>query len=262
MSLAEKLPAPETHHEVQDRRADIDDKQARVAGLLKEAGCEGLLLFEPENFSWLTSGGTTRGVLDRAESPILFFNMDQRWVLSSNVDSQRIFDEEVDGLGFQLKEWPWYWGREQFLADLCQGKKLATDRPYGNCQVVAQKLRHMRLTLSVYEQACMRTLGQILSHALEATCRTMSQNQTERETAGQISHRLLHRGAQPVVLGVAADGRSRLYRQFGYTETPVRRYCVLTGVARKYGLVAAASRSVCFGPPDDTFRQEFETACK
>ena len=80
MSLAEKIQAPATQHEVQDRRADIDDKQARVGGLLKETGCEGLLLFEPENFAWLTSGGTTRGIFDRVESPILFFNSDQRWV--------------------------------------------------------------------------------------------------------------------------------------------------------------------------------------
>ena len=47
---------------VPDRRADVEAKQARVATLLQEAGCEGLLVLEPENFAWLTSGaaGTER----------------------------------------------------------------------------------------------------------------------------------------------------------------------------------------------------------
>lgn len=245
-----------------DRRSDIDDKQAQVTALLEENGCEGLLVFESENFSWLTSGAAIRGVIDRSERPVLYFSKDQRWVIASNVDSQRLFDEELDGLGFQLKEWPWHWGREQLLSDLSQGRKLASDRSHGQCVSVADSLRRLRRTLSPYEQACLRTLGQILSHALEATCRTLAPNQTERETAGQISHRLLHRGAHPVVIGVAADGRARLYRQCGFTETAIRRSCVLTVTARKYGLCATASRSVCFGTPDDDFRKEFEAACK
>ena len=34
-----------------DRQADLDAKQALVASLLKETGCEGLLVLEPENFA-------------------------------------------------------------------------------------------------------------------------------------------------------------------------------------------------------------------
>jgi hypothetical protein len=90
----------------------------------------------------------------------------------------------------------------------------------------------------------------------------MSLNQTERETAGQLSHRLLHRGAQPVVLGIGADGRSRLYRQWGFTDTQVRRYCILLATARKYGLCVTASRAIAFGPPDEAFKHEFDAACK
>src|SRR5262249_25514855 len=41
---------------VSDRRADIEVKQGRIAAMLREAGQEGLLLLEPENFAWFTSG--------------------------------------------------------------------------------------------------------------------------------------------------------------------------------------------------------------
>src|SRR5262249_45028102 len=110
-----------------DRRSDIDAKQTLVAGLLREAGCGGVVGLEPEDFAWLTGGAAARGILDPGELPALYVSPEGRWVLSGNVDSQRLFDEELDGLGFQLKEWPWHWGRQQLLDDLCQGRKVASD---------------------------------------------------------------------------------------------------------------------------------------
>src|SRR5437868_8100531 len=87
-----------------DRRSDIEWKQTRAAALLQELGCDGLLVRQPENFAWLTSGAMARGVLSEAELPLVYFSADQRWLIASNVDTQRLFDEELDGLGFQLKE--------------------------------------------------------------------------------------------------------------------------------------------------------------
>jgi hypothetical protein len=245
-----------------DRRADLDSKQNRIAKLLEEVGCDGLLVLDPENFAWLTSGASARGVVDPADFPALYFSADQRWIVASNVDSQRLFDEELDGLGFQLKQWPWHGDREQLLADLCHGRSVAGDRPGAAVKPVGDQLRQLRRVLSPYEQACFRTVGAIVSHALEATCRSMVPNATEREAAGQLHHRLVHRGAQPVLVEVAADGRSRRYRHCGYTAVPIQRYCVLLATARKYGLCVTASRSVCFGEPDPAFRKEHDAACK
>jgi Xaa-Pro aminopeptidase len=245
-----------------DRRSDIEWKQTRVAALLQEFGCDGLLVRQPEDFAWLTSGAMARGVLSEAELPLAYFSADQRWLIASNVDSQRLFDEELDGLGFQLKEWPWHWGREQLLADLSFGRKIASDFPGESFTPVGDRLQRWRRALSPYELACYNALGSILSHALEATCRTMPVQQTERETAGQISHRLLHRGVQPLNISVVADGRSRRYRRGGFTSAPITRYAVLTASARKYGLCATVSRSVHFGEIDPTFRREHDAACK
>jgi Xaa-Pro dipeptidase len=245
-----------------DRRADVDAKQGRVAALLQEAGCEGLLVLEPDNFSWLTSGGAARGSLDSGQHPALYFSSEQRWLLASNADAQRLFDEELDGLGFQLKEWPWHWGREQLIADLAQGRHLACDRPFGDHKIVSPELARLRRVLTEYEQACFSALGLVVSHALEATCRTMKPGETEREIAGQLSHRLLHRGALPLLIGVAADGRSKVYRQFGFTNTPIHKHCVVAAAARKYGLCAMASRTISFGEPEASFREEHIAACK
>jgi Xaa-Pro aminopeptidase len=245
-----------------DRRSDIDAKMALVANLLREVSCDGLILLEPENFAWLTAGATARGAIDPDALPGVYCNGESRWVLASNADSQRLFDEEIDGLGFQLKEWPWHWGRDQLLADLCQNRKVACDRPMPGTEHVGEALRGLRRRLSPYEQAGLRALGQIVSHALEATCRSMNAQETEREIAGHLSHRLLHRGAQPIHVGVAADGRSRLYRHFGYTPTVIQHYAVLTATARKYGLYASASRTVSFGALVEDLRQDHNAVCR
>jgi Xaa-Pro dipeptidase len=245
-----------------DRRADLESKQGRIADFLREVGCAGLLVLDPDNFAWLTSGAAPRGVLDPAGFPALYYSPDQRWLIASNADSQRLFDEELDGLGFQLKQWPWHGDREQLLADLCHGRAVACDRPREGLKLVSAPLQRMRRVLTVYEQACLRTIGAIVSHALEATCRSLAPNETEREAAGQLHHRLVHRGAQPALVQAAADGRLRRYRQCGYTAVPIQRSCVLTVTARKYGLCATASRSLCFGEPDPVFRKEHDAACK
>jgi Xaa-Pro dipeptidase len=250
-------------NELADRRKDIEQKQAWVAGMLADAGCEGLLVLEPENFTWLTSGATARGVLDVREMPAVYFSADQCWIICANVDSQRLFDEELDGLGFQLKEWPWYNGREQLLADLCHGRVVASDRPLSICKTsLGEQMRQRRRMLSLYEHECLKALGELVGHALEATCRTLSPGETEREVAGQISHRLLHRGATPVNISVAADGRSRLYRQAGFTSLPVEHNCAMVAMARKYGLCAAASRTVSFGKPDAELQKEHDVATR
>src|SRR5947209_16718200 len=94
----ESLAPPQSLPEVNlttpsDRRADIEAKHLRLATLLQEAKCEGLLLLDQENVSWLTSGAVARGIIDPNELPVLYFGPEGRWILSSNVDSQRLFDE-------------------------------------------------------------------------------------------------------------------------------------------------------------------------
>ena len=245
-----------------DRRADVEWKQARIAELLQSAGCDGLLILAPDNFAWLTAGGAARGFLDANVHPALFLTADARWLICSNTDSQRIFDEEIDGLGFQLKEWPWHQSRETLLGDIVQSRNVAADVPFGSCKHLGPRIDLLRRTLTDYEIACYRQLGQTLSHALEATGRTLSVGETEREIAGQLSHRLLHRGVQPLLISVTGENRGRMYRQASFTSTPITKNCVMTVAARKYGLCARASRSISFGQPDAHFRRDNDAACK
>jgi Xaa-Pro dipeptidase len=245
-----------------ERLADINAKQELLLALLREREREGFLLLEPANFSWLTGGANAAGIIDPNELPALYVQNSYRWVLCSNVDTQRLFDEELDGLGFQVKEWPWPWGRGQLIADLCQGKKLLCDTPFADCLPIGDGLLPLRRRLSAWEQAALLELGKDLAHALEATCRNFDRGETEQEIAGQLAHRLRHRGLEPVQIEVSADGRLRKYRRHGPTAATVEQNCVLRATARRRGLHATAARVISFSPVEEQFRNEIEVACR
>ncbi|HLW65031.1 MAG TPA: M24 family metallopeptidase [Gemmataceae bacterium] len=245
-----------------ERVAEIANRQERMGELLREHEADGLLVLDPANFSWLTAGGSFRGIPHSEEFPALYFSTQQHWLLCANVDTQRIFDEEIDGLAFQLKEWAWDRGRQLFLADLCVGKKMLCDQTLGECVNAGERLRTMRRTLTAWEQERLKELGKTVAHALEATCRNVSPGESEEEIAGQLGHRLIHRGVEPVDLQVFADSRARRYKRGGPTPAKIERTCVLLATGKRWGLHVTASRTVSFGPPDEKFYYDFEVSCR
>jgi Xaa-Pro aminopeptidase len=250
------LPAPVS------RKQEVEAKQELVAGLIAEAGADGLLVLDPANIAWLCGAALTHGLADPNEWPALFFLPNQRFLVCANSDTQRLFDLFLDGLGFQLKEWPWHWGRDRLLSELVTNRKVAADRVVTDCVPVAPALRRIRCTLTPSEQARLRDLGAKLAHAVEATGRTLTQAQSEAEIGGHLAHRLVRHGLVPVQLTVAADGRLARHRRPGVTSTLVERTCTLSATASAGGLHATAARTVCFGPAPQKLRDAHEVACR
>jgi Xaa-Pro dipeptidase len=244
------------------RRADTDAKMGVLAGILKDVGCEAAILLVPAHMAWFTGGLSLRGLYAEGERPGVWTNGRNRWLVCGNADTQRLFDEELDGLGFMLKEWPWAGGRAQLLGDLVANKKVASDRPFPNMPLLVDRLRPELRPLYPFDRERFVELGAAVSHALEATARAMNPGDTEQEVAGQLAHRVLHHGAEVHAISVAANDRGGKYRRSGFTDAAVERRCTLQLTAVRGGLHATAARTVCFGPPDDPFRTAFEAACK
>lgn len=244
------------------RRADIEAKQQRVADVLAEMNCEAVVLLMPAHVAWFTSGLVVRGLVADSERPGIYTNGRQRWLLASNVDTQRLFDEEIDQLGFQLKEWSWNVGRSDLLFNVTAGRTIAADRPFPNVPMVNDRLRPLIRVLSPFEQTSYREMGKWVAHAVEATARTIRPGETETEIAGQLGHRLIHHGIEPVALSVTADDRGAKFRRAGFTPAPVTRTCVIQATGQRDGLFATASRSVSFNAPPDDFRSAHEYAVK
>jgi Xaa-Pro dipeptidase len=244
------------------RRLDIDAKQELIARLLHDCDCEGLLVIHPANFRWLTAGATPVGLMGRDEAPALFFNAHQRWLVCSATDSSRYFADELDGLGFQLKEWHWSASREQLLADLVFGRKVATDQPFRQCKPTGPFFTSGRRRMSPYEVGRLIELGDITARALAATARNFEWGDTENEIAGHLAHRLLRHGVESVALQINGDGRGRVHKRRGSGAEKVEHVCVLQVTARKFGLHVTAARTVVRSKPDEAGRAEFEAALR
>lgn len=254
--------SPPIDPRVAARRADIDAKQALLLPVLEAVGCEAVLMLLPAHVAWFTAGMNVRGLIADSERPGVYTNGRQRWLLCSNVETYRLFDEELDQLGFQLKEWAWDAGRAELLWNVTSGRKVAGDRPFPNMPLVVDRLRPLLRVLSAFEQAAYLELGTVAVHAVEATARNITRGQSEEEIAGQIGHRLLRHGAEPVAVSVSADGRGERFRRIGFTSAPVQQTCTLQVTAVRDGLHVTASRTVGFGPPPGAFRTAFELALR
>ena len=248
--------------EVAARRSDIDVKQEQVGRVIEAMGCEAALLLMPSHVAWFTSGMNVRGLIADSERPGIYTNGKQRWLLCSNIDTHRLFDEELDQLGFQLKEWVWEAGRADLLLNVTTGRKVAGDRPFPGMPLINDRLRPLLRVLSPFEHVAYRALGRLVAHAVEATARALRRGQSEEEIAGQLGHRILHHGAEVEAISITADGRGGKFRRAGFTTAAVTETCIIQATAHRDGLFATASRSVSFGPPPEPFRKGFERALR
>lgn len=256
------LVAPSAEPPLARRRADVEAKQKIIARIMTELECEAVILLMPAHVSWFTGNLTPRGLFADTERPGIYTNGIQRWLIASNADSLRVFDEDLDGLGFQLKEWQWPNGRGSTLGDLIAGRKVAVDRPYPGLPLINDKLRPELRPLTAFEHEQIEHLGRILVHALEATAKDLWPGMTEADVAGQVAHRILRRGAMPEQVSVLADDRGALYKRAGATQTVIQRSAILQATAAMYGLHATASRTVNFGSLTADWQTAFVSACK
>ena len=219
---------------------------AEFTKFLESHQYDALLLQKPSNLSWFTSGGDCSRSGSTETTAALFITSEARVLLCSNVDSGNLFDREVPGLGFQLKERPWHEAKSVLVEDLCRGRATASDTGIDQTIDVSVHLTGMRIPLTELESKRMRELGQLVAHCVEATARQCQLGQSEAEIAAELAHRMIKRQIIPNRIQVWADGRSERYRHWSYGTNPVTQSCVISAVGRRWGLCVGAARSVCF----------------
>jgi Xaa-Pro aminopeptidase len=261
------LPDPAADHgdaELQARRDDVEEKHQRIRDYLDATGQDAVVLGMADSLAWFTSGGDLGQDLGNGPaSVLLFINRTCRAVIADNVQSSRVFEEEVAGLGFQLKERPWYDDPFEVVAQLCHNKRVATDMGGHGCSQVrreADAVRALRRRLTKLERQRLRELGRTLTLAVEATCRNFDRGEREAHVAGHLAHRLIRQGVVPVDLRVAGDDRLARYRQPSFKSSPIQRRATIAVTGSRHGLCASVTRTVSFGPVDREYRADHSLA--
>jgi Xaa-Pro aminopeptidase len=243
-----------------ERVAEITRRHALIRDFLHREDYCALLLQQQTNFAWLTSGGQNHRGGTNGQTASLFITPEARVIVCSNADTAQFFESDVAGLGFQLKERPWYEPRSVMVADLCRGRRVASDTGANGTDDVSLMLLGMRLPLSDPDRVRIREGGKIIAHAIEATGRSLVRGRTEAEIAGEISHRLMKHGVTPERIQILADGRGRRFRYWSYDQSTVQRYCTISVVGRYHGLHVGAARTTSFGDPPADLLAAFESA--
>ena len=263
------LPDPTADHEdaaLRKRRQDVELKHDRIRAFLEATGRDAVLLGRADSVSWFTSGGDLgHHLVTESSTILLFINRTARAVIADNVQSGRVFEEELAGLGFQLKEYPWFEDPTRVAAELCHNRKVACDLEWGRNGAVAQpdseRLRRLRWRLTPLERQRLRELGRTLTLAVEATCRNFDRGEREADVAGHLAHRLLREGVVPIDLRVASDDRLARFRQPTFKAAPIHRRATITVTGRRHGLCCSVTRTVAFGTVEPEFRAQHGLAC-
>jgi Xaa-Pro dipeptidase len=253
--------ADHAEQHVSERRADVEEKHRRVIAFLDAHGYDALVLGRADSVAWFTSGGDlSQGLASDPSAVLLYITRGCRAIIADNVQSARVFEEEVAGLGFQLKERPWYDNPAQVAAELGRNKRVATDNGLHGWPNELERLRPVRWSLTKLERLRLRQLGRTLTLAVEATCRNFQQGENEADIAGHLAHRLIREGVVPVDLRVASDDRLARYRQPTFKAAPIQRRAIIAATGRRHGLCASVTRIVSFGPVDKEFREFHQLA--
>lgn len=263
-TVARDLIDPMSSGEIQladpKRLIDVERKHRSVTDFLKSRRYDALLLTDPLNFAWFTSGGdSSRGGSGEAMAA-LFITPEARVVATTNINTGQLFDHEIPGMGFQLKERPWNEPRTALLDDLCRGRTVASDSGYPQTRDVSTELTRMRLPLTAVECERAHEVGRRVAHAVEATARSCASGQTEAEIAAEVAHRLIKHEVQIERIQVCADGDRRRYPHWSYGPKPVAKYVSISAVGRRLGLCAAATRTVAFEETPNELRQAYNRA--
>lgn len=240
---------------VREETPDLVQKRvSRLRQWATQNELDGVLLRKRRSFAWLTMGRSNHIVWTTEEgvADLLIFP-DRVVCVTTRMESGRIAEEELAGLGFEMITPEWTEGLLPTLRRLCAGKKIGTDVwpdaiGIENGVYVGDGLFQLTYVLEKEEIRRYTWLCRQAATAVEETCREIRPGMSEWEIQSRLAEKILTHGILPQVILVATDERVFRYRHPIPTSKPLRQYAMLVLCAEKWGLVANVTRLVHFGP--------------
>ena len=246
-----------------------DEIEIKTDRLVRSLGSSyaGVLLNAQHNFAWFTGGANNAIDTSRENgaATILVTKTGKRYLIASNIEMQRMLNEQVDGKIFEPVEFQWQDEKAQpelvrlLAGDLAHGQVIS-DIPFTSAPAMESSFSCCRFELTKQEIDRYRKLGKDATAAVANTIRNLQRGQTENEIANSIRHELGKFGITSVVTLVAADERIAKYRHPVPTENRFNRTLLLVTCAKRHGLIASFSRVISIGEPSDELMEKTEAA--
>jgi Xaa-Pro aminopeptidase len=228
----------------------------RLLALLESRGLKAVILRDPANLAWY-SGGARSLIVEGPSVPVfdLVVQPSGDLLVTDEIEAERLLEEELPGLGFEVEILPW---TERRVRVLPNGPLVGSDTAMAGRVDLAGEIEAARCSLTGEEVERYRALGRETSAALTETIEALQPEDREWDAAAMLAERILRNRAQPVVLLVAGAARLPRFRHPPPTSAKIGRRAMLVICARRDGLIANVTRLVSFGPLDAEARGAYQ----
>lgn len=240
---------------------ELSEKTWRIVEMLERERLDAVLLNARHNFAWLTGGGNN-GVDSSRENGVATLMVTRdgtRYVIANNIETPRIFAEEVSEADFDSLSFGWQ--AEKADSSTIAGTALSVLRPGaiiasdieigGSIPAIEGKVATCRHQLTADEALRFRRLGSDAGEAMRRAIDQFAPGDTEFAVAEKIRHEMALAGAVSVVTLAAADDRIKRFRHPVPAANRWERTLLAVTCAQRGGMIVSLSRVISIGTPDD-----------
>ncbi|MBM4761130.1 hypothetical protein [Bacillus sp. B15-48] len=222
----------------------FEQKINQLRRLYKSKKKNGLLIENQNNFAWLLGGRTFVGLASVKAVVDLLINDNAVYLLSNNIETRRMLEEEFPNVGLAVREYPWFDSlkKQDFINELTDGQYLKDIE-------VEQELLPLRINLTEEEGCRLKDLGGDAASAMDASCLQINRGMSEKTAVSIMAKQCYERDFEPNILLVAADERIQRYRHPLPTAKTIEREAMLVIGGRRNGQCVGLTRYITFSEP-------------
>ncbi len=87
----------------------MNNKIDKIRSLLNDKCLDAVIISSQSNFAWLSDGGRGHVAISTEASVASFFvTQDEIFLITNNIEAQRLQNEEIGGFDYKVKQYPWY----------------------------------------------------------------------------------------------------------------------------------------------------------
>ncbi|MEW6507749.1 MAG: M24 family metallopeptidase [Bacteroidota bacterium] len=245
-------------------KMEIEEKLLRVQKFIAAAKLDGILLTQVRNVYWITAGLANNQIVlnkDVGAASLLILKNGKKYLVCSNAEDQRMMDESLSQLGYELIKYNWYEANpvKDVRGDsIKQFGKIGSDIDFPGTINISDKFKPLRYSFNDYEIIRYAYVAQLAAEAVAEVCIKIKPGMNEFEIETITANALRDRQLLPTVLLTAVDERIYNYRHALPAGAVLKNYAMINICAEKWGMPIAVTRFVHFGTLPEELKTKLE----
>ena len=152
---------------------ELEIKENKILEYLYKKNLDGVILKRADNWAWITGGKNDRLIYSTDESfiDLIITKNLTKYCIASNVEEQRLIDEDFANLSYEIIAYPWFNPQERtnIIDRIIRNKRFASDWKINGTIELENDFKEMRFSLTNNELKKYRILGEWCREVVEGT---------------------------------------------------------------------------------------------